>query len=159
MQTYVQYRVCEGPLPNINILKHLTTEPGPTCFLLATRSRQPINRVNADDLLSFLETYGDTPDKLHVLLFWSKHPRTRCTLDCVSCTPEARRFDLRRAVRELVQQQVLVEAAEGNTNWYSLTPDPEKRASVENLGNLSWDEIRFWSDYRVVELTQEQASS
>ncbi|MEW6033666.1 MAG: hypothetical protein AB1603_02290 [Chloroflexota bacterium] len=159
MQTYVQYRVCEGPLPSIGTLRHFSSENGPTCFLLAQYSAQRMPAVDADDLLAFLETFGDTADKLQVLFFWSKHLKTKCTVDCISPTPDCRHLDPRRAVRELVHQGVLEESSDGWVTWYSLTTDEEKRRSVENLARLTWDRLRFWNDYRIVELTQGQASS
>lgn len=157
MQTYIQYRVCEG-LPSMKTLHRSTLDTNPTCFLVAAHShRAPA--VNADDLLSFLETFGDTPEKFRVLLFMSRHPRTKCTLECLCCTPEDRQLNVTRAVRELTHQGVIVECREEETTFYTLTTDSEKRSSVENLGQLNWDQIRLWNEYRAVELTINQVSS
>lgn len=159
MQTYVQYRVCEGPLPSLSTLKHSSNDTNPTCFIVKAHSASGMTTVNTDDLLSFLETCGDTPEKLQVLLFLSKHPKTRCTLECLYCGVESRRWDVRRAVRELVHQGVIEELSEDETIFYGLTHNSDKRSSVENLGQLSWDQVRFWNEYRVVELAQDQVSS
>ncbi|MBI2957768.1 MAG: hypothetical protein HYY32_02885 [Chloroflexi bacterium] len=158
MQTYVQYRVCEGPLPSLKTLKNSSTDLNPSCFFVSARDHLA-GHVNADDLLSFMETCGDTREKLQVLLFLSRHPRAKCTMDCLSCSPEAGRLDVRRAVRELTHQGVIVEWCEDGVALFALTSDPEKRNSVQNLGRLQWDQVRLWNEYRVVELTQEQVSS
>ncbi|GEM_PF-6254186 len=158
MQTYVQYRVCEGPV-SLNALRQCSAEANPTCFFVGGHSVSCDQQVDPDDLLSFLETFGDSPEKLQVLLFLSRHPRTRCTLECLSCNPEGRTVDVRRAVRELTHQGVIVEWQEDETTLYALTNDSEKRGSVQNLGRLSWDQVRLWNEYRVVELTQPQTAS
>ncbi|MDO8472843.1 MAG: hypothetical protein Q7T05_03395 [Dehalococcoidia bacterium] len=157
MQTYIQYRVCEG-IPSMKTLRRSNLDTNPTCFLVAAHSQRAA-AVNADDLLSFLETFGDTPEKLRVLLFMSRHPRTRCTVECLCSTPEERQLDVKRAVRELTHQGVIVECHEDETMFYTLTNDSEKRGSVENLGQLNWDQVRLWNEYRAVELTMDQVSS
>jgi len=100
MQTYVQYRVCGGPLPSMGALRSFSSDSGPTCFIMASGSGPYPAQVNADDLVSFLETFGDTPEKLQVLFFLGRHPRAQCTAECISCAPEARRMDVRRAILE-----------------------------------------------------------
>lgn len=157
MQTYVQYRVCEGPLPSIGTLRRFSSDTGPTCFLMTAASRQHTAQVNADDLVSFLETFGDTPEKLQVLFFLGRHPKARCTAECISCTPGARRMDLRRAILELARQGVVEQAQDDDLTLYTLTSEHEKKEAVEALGKLTWDQIRFWNDFRVVELTQLQS--
>ncbi|MBI2858008.1 MAG: hypothetical protein HYX90_02920 [Chloroflexi bacterium] len=158
MQTCVEYRVCEGQV-RLNDLRQFSSETNPTCFFVGSHLTGQGQGVDPDDLLSFLETFGDTPDKLHVLLFLSRHPRTRCTLECLACSSEGRSRDIRRAVRELSQQGVIVEWREDDVTLYALTNDSDKRGSIQNLGRLTWDQIRLWNEYRVVELTQPQTSS
>lgn len=160
MQTYIQYRMCEGPLPGMNTLKRSCSDTlNPTCFLVRAHSMPPAHSVDADDLLSFLETFGDTPEKLQVLLFLSRHPRAKCTMECLRSSPEAKALDVRRAVRELAHQGVIVQWNEEDVTLYALTNDSDKRSSVENLGQITWDQIRLWNEYRVVELTQVQTSA
>jgi hypothetical protein len=159
MQTYIQYRVCEGPLPRLSTLKHSSNDTNPTCFIVKAHSMRGACTVNADDLLSFLETCGDTPEKLQVLWFLSKHPRTRCTFECLCSGVEAQRWGVQRAVRELTHQGVIEECSEDQNILYGLTHESERRNSVENLGQLTWDQIRFWNEYRIIELAEEQVSS
>lgn len=88
-------------------------------------------------LTSFLAKYGNTRSKLQALLFWSRHPEARFTLECIVSSRDAKRLDLKEGVMDLVGDGIVIEERASNgVAFYRLTSDPEKRASVFEIAKI-----------------------
>ncbi len=88
-------------------------------------------------LTAFLAQYGNTRAKLQALLFWSRHPEARFTLECIVSSRDAKRLDLKEGVMALVDDGIVIEEVSSTgVAFYRLTSDPEKRANVFEIAKL-----------------------
>ncbi|MBM2831337.1 MAG: hypothetical protein HW414_389 [Dehalococcoidia bacterium] len=91
---------------------------------------------NADGnlLTKFLIQHATSASKLGVLLFWSRHPQTKFTVDGIDLALETRKQDLREGLEALVEEGVVSkERTTTGVTLYSLTTEPQKREPVLEL--------------------------
>lgn len=80
---------------------------------------------------SLLSQYGDTASKMGVLLFFTRHPEGKFTMECINFALETQKQNLGESLEALVLQGVVSKLRTRNgVILYSLSPELENRALV-----------------------------
>src|SRR3990172_4669586 len=85
-------------------------------------------------LANFLVQHATSASRLGVLLFWSRHPQTKFTIDGIDLAVETRKQDIKEGLEALVAEGVVSkEQTPTGVTLYSLTTEPQKREPVLTL--------------------------
>ncbi len=77
---------------------------------------------------------------MQILRFLAKHPHTRFSRLAMSRVLNDRRVFTERALRYLIEKEVVKAHGESGIRLFSLTPEEPLRSSALDLGRLDWSQ-------------------
>ncbi len=93
-----------------------------------------------ESLYCFLQEHGDSRVKRELLLFWGMHPNARFDHRAVHYAVDYSKMETERALRTMVEEELLDKNICNGVTLYSLTTKEERRRAVLELAALSWDQ-------------------
>jgi len=101
-----------------------------------------ISRIANNELLLFLKNMGCSDIQFRLLCFWGRHPRSRLSLYTVARALDTARINLRCAIRDLVEKDILIEQHDGNgLTTYALSGSQRIQKYIDELDKLDWSEV------------------
>lgn len=92
--------------------------------------------VFSEERLSrFLEEHAGDRLKMQLLAFWGRHPHARFAIGAIYCGLGYKKPDLNRALKEMVEAELLDTYHNNGVSFYSLTANEEKRQPILELAS------------------------
>jgi hypothetical protein len=92
------------------------------------------------DLYRFLEEHGNNRVKRELLAFLGRHPNARFTRYVMCYALDCGKLEVERALRALIEAELVDMHGDDSLTLYSLTRNEEKRQPVLELASLGWDQ-------------------
>lgn len=95
-------------------------------------------------LFDFIKGFGDDLCSLELLLFFGRHPNARFNRTAVLRVLTARRFDTALALKNLIDQRLVITHFENGITLYGLTKEEPAYSMVTGLKNidlLQWQSL------------------
>jgi hypothetical protein len=110
-----------------------------------------------EKLPCFLAKHGNNQARRGLLLFWSRYPSAKFNKPVIYSAVTYPKSDVEKALKDMVEEGIVVSSIQNKVTLYSLTPNEGKRRAIMELSTLDFERQQLL--FRSIEQRESSAHS